>query len=101
MTDYPYQGRYTERLLAEGRAIGRAVAEMKAKAIAQAQAEVIAEAEGEMRGHAMSVLKVLEGRGVSMSQEVRERVMGCQDLDLLDAWLLRAIRVESAEELFG
>ncbi|TDD48071.1 hypothetical protein E1286_16065 [Nonomuraea terrae] len=85
MKTYPYQGEYAEGLLATGRAEGRAEGE----------------AEGEVRGEAKSVLKLLEGRGVPVSEEARERVMGCQDPSVLDAWLLRAIQVESADELFG
>jgi hypothetical protein len=76
MRTYPYQGEYAESLLSAGRA------------------------EGEARGEAKSVLKLLEGRGIAVSEEVRERVLGCQDPVLLDAWLLRAIQVESADELF-
>ncbi|MEV4112009.1 hypothetical protein [Nonomuraea sp. NPDC049695] len=77
MQTYPYQGEYAESLLAEGRA------------------------EGEARGEAKSVLKVLKGRGIAVSDQVQERIMACQDVATLDAWLLRALAVESAEELFA
>ncbi|PZG16259.1 hypothetical protein C1J01_21620 [Nonomuraea aridisoli] len=52
-------------------------------------------------GEAKSVLWVLEGRGVPVPEGARERVMGCRDMALFDAWLLRAIEVASADEFFG
>jgi hypothetical protein len=45
-------------------------------------------------------LVVLEARGINVSDEVRERVTACDDLELLDRWLVRAATVASAEEIF-
>ncbi|GAA1688863.1 hypothetical protein GCM10009733_101700 [Nonomuraea maheshkhaliensis] len=73
---YPYQGVYAECLVAEG------------------------EVKGEVKGEAKSVLKVLDMRGLVVSDEVRERVMDCLDEAILDGWLQRALKVDSAEELF-
>ena len=56
--------------------------------------------EGELRRAGASVLTVLEARGVSMSAEVRSRVEGCQDLDVLQHWLTRAVAVASADQIF-
>ncbi|WP_171075063.1 hypothetical protein [Nonomuraea basaltis] len=72
MKTYPYQGDYSASLLAEG----------------------------EARGEAKSLLKILGVRGIAVSDEVRERVMACQDVATLDVWLDRAFAVESAEALF-
>jgi hypothetical protein len=59
-------------------------------------------AEGlQAEGEAKSVLKVLEGRGIPVSEEVRERVMSCHDPAVLDVWLLRAIQAQSADEIFA
>ncbi|MGP3918309.1 hypothetical protein [Nonomuraea sp. 10N515B] len=77
---YPYQGEYAESLLAEGEARGKA--------------------RGEAQGEAKAVLYVLEDRGLVVSDQVRERVMACQDEAILRAWLRRAIVVESAKALF-
>ena len=53
------------------------------------------------RGVAKAVVIVLASRGVVLSDSDRERVYSCSDLALLDVWLIRAISVHSAEELFA
>ncbi|WP_416977686.1 hypothetical protein [Streptomyces sp. T028] len=58
-------------------------------------------AEGMAEGEAKSVLRVLEGRGLPVSDELRERIVTCTDLDLLDDWLGRVGTVERAEELLA
>lgn len=58
-------------------------------------------AEGEVKGEAKSVLKVLEARGLSVSDDVRERVLACTDPEQLDQWLVRAVTAERADQLFG
>ncbi|WP_416977832.1 hypothetical protein [Streptomyces sp. T028] len=55
---------------------------------------------GEARGAAAGVLRVLEVRGLAISEHVRERITTCTDLDRVDDWLERAGTVEKAEELF-
>ncbi|MFG2635967.1 hypothetical protein ACGFX8_19115 [Streptomyces sp. NPDC048362] len=57
-------------------------------------------ADGEARGWAKAVLRVLRARGVEISEPVRERVMVCLDLEVLEAWLDRSLMVTRAEELF-
>ncbi|SDL66058.1 hypothetical protein SAMN05421874_12647 [Nonomuraea maritima] len=85
MMTYPYQGEYAERLLAEGEAKGKLEGKL----------------EGKIEGRAQDVLDVLDRRGIPVSKRVRERVFGCQDPDQLHDWLMRAIEVESAEQIFG
>ncbi|WP_030868990.1 hypothetical protein [Streptomyces sp. NRRL S-37] len=58
-------------------------------------------ADGEARGEAKAVLRVLGARGVEVSDAVRERVMACVNLDVLEGWLDRSLTVASAEELFA
>jgi hypothetical protein len=58
-------------------------------------------AEGKAEGRASSVIGVLEARGIAMSPEARARILACTDLDVLDDWVRRAVRVEHAEELIG
>ncbi|MFI5973206.1 hypothetical protein ACIBA9_06765, partial [Streptomyces sp. NPDC051452] len=65
-----------------------------------ADGEAKGEARGEARGEAKAVLRVLEARGVEVSESVRERVMACLDLEVLEAWLDRSLAVTRAEELF-
>ncbi|WP_283133678.1 hypothetical protein [Rhizohabitans arisaemae] len=56
--------------------------------------------EGHAEGHADSVLKVLDVRGVVVSEGIRQRIADCRDEAQLDIWLDRAVKVASAEELF-
>jgi hypothetical protein len=62
------------------------------------QREAEGEARGEARGQAAAVLKVLESRGVAVSEAQRQQILRCQDLDRLDRWLRRAIEASSADE---
>ncbi|MCD7440380.1 hypothetical protein K4B79_19405 [Streptomyces lincolnensis] len=57
-------------------------------------------AEGKALGEAKGVLRVLEVRGLAISDDVRERITTCTDLDRLDDWLVRAGTVLRAEDLF-
>ncbi|OSZ61832.1 hypothetical protein OQI_03025 [Streptomyces pharetrae CZA14] len=65
------------------------------------EGEAKGEIKGKAEGKAESLLAVLEARGLFVSEEVRRRVLGCADLGLLDEWLVRAVRVERAGDLFG
>ncbi|MFF7799729.1 RpnC/YadD family protein [Streptomyces olivaceus] len=58
------------------------------------------EAKGKAAGKAEGVLRVLEVRGLAVSDDARTRVSDCTDLDRLDGWLDRAGTVQRAEELF-
>jgi hypothetical protein len=57
--------------------------------------------EGKAEGKAEAVLTVLKGKGIEVPEEVRERIGGETDLDLLDTWLSRAVLAERAEDVFG
>lgn len=50
----------------------------------------LGEARGQARGEAQAVLTVLEGRGVTLPADIRERILACADLAQLDTWLRRA-----------
>lgn len=56
---------------------------------------------GEARGRAASVLGVLEARGIEVPQDVRGRVLECQDLELLDTWMRRAVTARTVDDLDG
>ncbi|WP_017580666.1 hypothetical protein [Nocardiopsis valliformis] len=56
--------------------------------------------EGREEGRTEAILGVLEERGIPVSEGVRERIGATTDLDLLDTWVRRAVRVEKAEDLF-
>lgn len=49
---------------------------------------------------AADVVDVLDARGLTISDEQRERILGCSDLELLKTWLRRAAVVASTDELF-
>lgn len=55
---------------------------------------------GRTEGRTEAILGVLEERGVPVSEGVRERIEATSDLDLLDTWVRRAVRVKKAEDLF-
>ncbi|MGW1403806.1 hypothetical protein ACWCRF_35380 [Streptomyces sp. NPDC002405] len=57
-------------------------------------------AEGRVEGRAEDVLLLLERRGVEISEQDRERIVGCADLDTLSIWFARAITATSTAELF-
>lgn len=61
--------------------------------------EAAAEARGEARGEARAILKILEARGLAVSEAQREEILGCHDLERLDRWLRRAALVSSAAEI--
>ncbi|RKS77103.1 hypothetical protein BZB76_2476 [Actinomadura pelletieri DSM 43383] len=50
-------------------------------------------------GEAKAILLVLEGRGVEVPNDVRERVTGCTDTEQLERWVRRAGVVDKAEDL--
>ncbi len=57
--------------------------------------------EGKAEGKAEALLTVLGARGIEVSEEVRRRIEGAAEPDLLDVWLGRAVGAERAEDVFG
>ncbi|XVQ83780.1 hypothetical protein ACQP2K_33840 [Microbispora siamensis] len=49
----------------------------------------------------MGIVNVLGMRGVEISDNARKRIDRCESLDQLGAWLRRAPKVRSADDLFG
>jgi hypothetical protein len=72
----------------------------KHQAIGRAEGEARGRAEGEARGKAEGVLRVLDVRGLAISEAERERILAATDLALLDQWLVRAVTAEDAAEVF-
>ncbi|GAA2317868.1 hypothetical protein GCM10010149_82850 [Nonomuraea roseoviolacea subsp. roseoviolacea] len=54
----------------------------------------------EARGKAKALLRILHHRGVPVEPAVRERIMSCSDTDLIEVWVVRALNVTTADELF-
>jgi hypothetical protein len=57
--------------------------------------------EGRAEGRAESILTLLSARGLSVSEPVKARVLGCKDLSILDRWLLRATTAASDTEVIA
>ncbi|SEE68361.1 hypothetical protein SAMN05216533_3239 [Streptomyces sp. Ag109_O5-10] len=57
--------------------------------------------EGRIQQCAEMVLRVLEWRGIPVSESVREQVDACTELDQLEVWAQRAVHVTDAAELFA
>ncbi|MUL44011.1 hypothetical protein FZ103_23075 [Streptomonospora sp. PA3] len=57
-------------------------------------------AEGEARGEANAIIQVLDVRGVHLTDEQRETVLTCTDLDQLNIWLKRAANAATARDVF-
>ncbi|WP_240135358.1 hypothetical protein [Streptomyces sp. MUM 178J] len=56
--------------------------------------------QGEVKRAAEDVLLVLEQRGLTTSDQIRERITECADPEMLSRWLIRAVTATSAEEIF-
>ncbi|WP_219466240.1 hypothetical protein [Nonomuraea rhizosphaerae] len=54
----------------------------------------------EMSKEARRVLETLEDRGISVPDELRERILLCLEEDKLQIWLDLAHKVRRAEDLF-
>ena len=85
-------------LMARG---NRAIREIQEKAQAKGKAE--GETEGEVRGRieerAAIVVSLLEERGVALTEEARQRILGCRDMALLTTWTRQALSVDSIDDL--
>ncbi|HEX9943678.1 MAG TPA: Uma2 family endonuclease [Thermoanaerobaculia bacterium] len=71
----------------------------KREATARSEGEAEGEAKGAARGQAEALLKVLEARGVAVSESQRQEILRCHDLDRLDRWLRRAALASSIDEV--
>ncbi|MEU7557963.1 hypothetical protein [Streptomyces eurythermus] len=57
--------------------------------------------EGRTQERQEMTLRVLEWRGIPVSDAVRERVLACTDFDQLEVWGQRAVHATDAAELFA
>ncbi|MEU5623932.1 hypothetical protein [Streptomyces tendae] len=55
---------------------------------------------GKIESRVESILRVLAAQGVPVSDDVRERITTCADLDTLAVWFDRSLTVSKAEDLF-
>ncbi|MFB4319841.1 hypothetical protein [Actinomadura sp. 21ATH] len=73
---YEYQSDFARKYVAEGRA------------------------EGRVEGLRTSILDAFDEREIEVPDEVRNRILQCQDARHLRAWFRRAMHAESADEIF-
>jgi hypothetical protein len=78
---FPGRGTFVEETFLEGKAEGVA--------------------EGKAEGKAEAVLQVLAHRGIAVSDEARERIAACRDMETLERWFDKAFSVEAADELLA
>ena len=55
---------------------------------------------GQLTANAAAVLDVLDARGLVVTNEQRDRILGCSDLEALRRWLRSAVTVTSTDALF-
>ncbi|MFJ9678221.1 hypothetical protein ACIRP2_09225 [Streptomyces sp. NPDC101194] len=67
----------------------------------RSEARAMGRAEGRAMARAEDILRILSKRGIAVSEQVRERVVSCSDLDVLSEWLDRSLTAEVAEDLFA
>ncbi|MFE2043267.1 hypothetical protein ACFXAZ_20530 [Streptomyces sp. NPDC059477] len=58
-------------------------------------------AKGLAKGRAEAILRVLYVRDVEVSDDIRQRITECTDVDVLGVWFDRSVSVTNAEELFA
>jgi hypothetical protein len=56
--------------------------------------------EGRNEGEAKALLSVLDARGIAVTDEQRQQILGCTDLERLNGWVRKAVTLTSANELF-
>jgi hypothetical protein len=56
-------------------------------------------AEGKAEGEGEAILTVLDARGVSVPDAVRDEILACTDLTQLNRWLRRAVSASTADEV--
>ncbi|GGP43279.1 hypothetical protein GCM10010287_00780 [Streptomyces variabilis] len=56
---------------------------------------------GRVAGKAEQLLRLMERRGFSLTEETRQRVTTCSDMPLLDLWFDRAIDATTLDEIFA
>lgn len=60
-----------------------------------------AEQRAEQRSRAQALLMILEARGVAVDDVSRRRILGCEDRDALQGWLVRAATATRVEDVLS
>jgi hypothetical protein len=62
--------------------------------------EARGEVRGKAEGKAESLLSVMSARGLEVTEQLRERVLACTDLETLDRWIRRAVTAPTLDDVF-
>ncbi len=71
------------------------------RAEGRAEGRTEGRAEGRVQEAVRAVLAVFEAREMALPDDVRARIVACADPDQLEQWLRRAIKADSADEIFA
>jgi hypothetical protein len=74
---------------------------LQREAAARSEGEAEGEAKGEIKGEAEAILKILQARGLEVSEARRQEVLHCRDRERLDRWLRRAVLASSVGEVLS
>ena len=55
--------------------------------------------QGQSEGLRSAIVTVLRSRGLTVSDELRAALTGCDDAAILERWLQRAVTVEGSEQV--
>ncbi|MFC5061034.1 hypothetical protein [Actinomycetospora atypica] len=67
----------------------------------RAEGEAHGRAEGEAHGRAAILLRILDRRGLEITDQARTRITGCSDLSQLETWSDRALTATTLEDVFS
>jgi hypothetical protein len=56
--------------------------------------------QGLAMGEADAVITVLQTRGLTLTEQQKERILSCHNLDIVKGWVRKAVTVPSVDELF-
>ncbi|REG15340.1 hypothetical protein ATI61_12616 [Archangium gephyra] len=58
-------------------------------------------AQGRAEGRAEDVLRILDARGLHVTDEARQRILSCTDISTLDRWFNRALKASTLANVLG
>jgi predicted transposase YdaD len=58
-------------------------------------------AEGEVSGRVATLLSILRAKGFALSQQKRQQIASCHDIERLDRWILAAVNAGSLDDVFA
>ncbi|MET9338270.1 hypothetical protein [Nonomuraea sp. NPDC003804] len=100
-TTWPVYSPFAKEHFYRGKEVGMEEGRAQGREEGREEGREVGREEGMARGEAHCVLMLLEHHGVAVSEEVRQRILSCNDLDQLAQWVLRAGAVTTTDELFG